>query len=266
MLYGAMNSPIEPVIEELRVVHELGFDYFEITMDAPEAHFTVISRERDTLMKALNSLGMGVVCHLPTFVSTADLTPALREASLKEVLSSMEVAAQLRALKLVLHPSRVGGLGALVKDRVNRYAMESLETIVARADGLGLCICIENMFPQNGIFFNPEDFVPLFERFPALRLTLDTGHAHLSGSDGSKNLDFIRMFGDRIGHIHMSDNFGFQDNHLPVGTGTIDFPSIINALQGVKYNDTITFEVFSHDKDYLKISRKKIAALFGENP
>lgn len=262
MLYGAMNSPVKPVIEELKTVHELGFDYFELTMDAPEAHFTKIRRDQDTLMKALESFQMGIVCHLPTFVSTADLTPALRKASLNEVLSSLEVAADLHAMKVVLHPSRMGGIGVHVRDRVVGYAMESLETIVAGADRLGVCVCIENMFPQNGLFYEPADFVSLFERFPGLKLTLDTGHAHLTGGGGSKTLGFIDMFGNRIGHIHVSDNFGIQDNHLPVGTGTIDFPPIIRALKRIPYDDTITLEVFSRDKDYLRISREKLIKMF----
>ncbi len=266
MLYGAMNSPLKPVLRELETVHELGFDYFELTMDAPEAHHSKITRERDSIIRALQDRKMGLVCHLPTFVTTADLTPALRDASLKEVIASLEVAADLQALKAVLHPSRLGGLGIHVREMVTEYALDSLDAIVKRAESLGVCLCLENMFPQNGYLFDPPDFIEIFEMFPGLRLTLDTGHAHLTGADGSKNLEFIEMFGSRIGHVHISDNFGTQDNHLPVGTGTIHFPPIIEALKRIEYDDTITFEVFSHDKDYLRITREKIAVMFGERP
>ena len=78
-----------------------------------------------------------------------------------------------------------------------------------------------------------------------------------------KTIDFINLFADRIDHIHISDNFGKEDNHLPIGTGTIDFPKIVKALKEIGYNKTITLEIFSRDKDYLKISRDKLAALFG---
>ena len=44
--------------------------------------------------------------------------------------------------------------------------------------------------------------------------------------------------------------------------GTIDFQGIIKALKGISYNDTVTFEVFSHDRDYLKISKEKFVAMF----
>jgi len=262
MLYGAMNSPIRPVIKELKEINELGFDYLELTMDAPKAHYGMINQQKEELLRTLEGFDMGLVCHLPTFVSTADLTSSLREASLKEVLESLNSAAGLKPLKVVLHPSNIGGLGVLVMDQARKYAMKSLEAIVGKADYLGLVLCIENMFPRTHSLINPEDFVEVFDNFPTLKMTLDTGHGHIEGEGGRKTLKFIERFADRICHIHVSDNFGKEDNHLPVGTGTIDFPKIIEAIKRIGYNDTVTFEVFSHDRDYLRISKEKFVAMF----
>jgi sugar phosphate isomerase/epimerase len=36
----------------------------------------------------------------------------------------------------------------------------------------------------------------------------------------------------------------------------------VKALKGIGYNDTITLEVFSRDRDYLKMSRKKMEEMF----
>ena len=38
MLYGAMNFPIRPVLDEIQAIGSLGLDYFELAMDPPEAH------------------------------------------------------------------------------------------------------------------------------------------------------------------------------------------------------------------------------------
>ena len=148
-------------------------------------------------------------------------------------------------------------------DQEREYALRSLDVIVEKANNLGLCLCIENMFPQSPSLVDPEDFVEIFERFPTLKLTLDTGHAHIRGRGGKKTLDFIERFYDRIGHIHANDNFGNEDSHLPIGTGTIDFQGIIKALKGIGYDGTITLEVFSRDRDYVRISREKLAAMIG---
>ena len=261
MLYGAMNFPIRPVLKELEEISQLGFDYLELTMDAPQAHHRIIKQQKEELLKALDRHKMGLICHLPTFVSTADLTDSLRETSLSEVLESLEVAADLGPLKVVLHPSHIAGLSVFVMDQARQHALKSLDTIVEKADHLGICLCIENMFPRSRSLVDPEDFVEIFERFPTLKLTLDTGHAHIKGRGGNKVLDFIERFHDRIGHIHANDNFGNEDSHLPIGAGTIDFQRIIKALKGIGYDGTITLEVFSRDRDYLRISRDKAAAM-----
>ena len=107
----------------------------------------------------------------------------------------------------------------------------------------------------------PEDFAEVFERFPAFKLTLDTGHANMESKGGKRVLGFIERFSGRIAHVHANDNFGKEDNHLPIGAGTIDFPKIIKALKGIGYDGTITLEVFSQDRDYLKISKEKLTVM-----
>lgn len=261
MLYGAMNLPIRPVLKELEVIAALGFDYMELTMDSPRAHHSVILKQKQKILAALDRHGMRLVCHLPTFVSTADLTTRLREASVRETLEALEVAASLQPLKVVLHPSMIVGLSVLVIHQAREYAMKSLSVIADKAEALGIDLCLENLFPQSHSLVEPEDFIEVFERFPYLKMTLDTGHANIGDRGGRRALDFLRRFGDRIGHVHASDNFGKEDNHLPIGVGMIDFPKIMKALRRISYNDTITLEVFSRDKDYLRISREKLAAM-----
>ena len=118
------------------------------------------------------------------------------------------------------------------------------------------------MFPISNSLVDPDDFVEIFEMFPALKMTLDIGHANIGSKGGERVFGFIERFDDRIEHIHVSDNFGKEDSHLPVGTGTVDFPKIINAIKGIGYDKTITLEVFSRDRDYLKLSRDKLVDLF----
>ena len=264
MLYGAMNFPVRPVLDELEVLSGLGFDYLELAMDPPQAHYSVIRKKKVELRKALDRHTMDVVCHLPTFVSTADLTDRLRETSLAEVLDSLETAAELKPLKVVLHPSTVRGLSVFAMERVMVYLFKSLELVVEKADHLGLSLCIENMFPQHYSLVNPEDFVEVFERFPTLRLTLDMGHGQIESAGGKRTIEFIERFADRIYHVHASDNLGKADDHLPIGAGVIDFQELVKALKKSGYDETVTLEVFSRDRDYLRLSRDKFAEMMKE--
>jgi sugar phosphate isomerase/epimerase len=262
MQYGAMNFPIKPVVDELEDIAAMGFDYLELAMDPPRAHYTIIRQHKNSVLKALNSHSMGVICHLPTFVSTADLTDSIREASLQEMLSSIEVAAELGAQKVVLHPGHIGGLGLYIKETAMALANASLAAIIVRAQTLGLCVCLENMFPKCRAFFEPGDFDDILNRFPDLMLTLDTGHANIDARGAQRTLDFIEKFGSRIGHLHISDNSGKRDDHLPIGSGVIDFLKIIHALKQCGYDGTATLEIFSEDRRELKKSRERFDEMF----
>ena len=259
MLYGAMNFPIRPLLDEVESIASLGFDYLELAMDPPGAHYSTVREQKGELLKALEQKDMGLVCHLPCFLSTADLTESIRRASVEEELASLELAAELEPLKVVIHPSYAMGLGRYLPDKTLEYARESLMEVAEKAESLGLTLCLENMFPRTGILVRADDFAGVFERFPSLKMTLDTGHANIGAKGRNRSLEFIEKFPDRIGHVHASDNFGKEDNHIPIGTGTVDYPRIVKALKSIGYDDTMTLEVFSPDRDYLKKSREKIA-------
>ena len=261
MKYGAMNFPIKPLLREIEEIGEMGFDYVEVTMDPPEATPQKILGQKQSIQELLHRYGMGVMGHLPTFVWTSDLYESLRKVSLQENFDALEAAAELGIEKVVLHPGYITGLGKFLLDKAKRYGMESIEAILKKASSLGITLCIENMFPQSNFLSHPHEFQEVFEVSPEIRLTLDIGHANLGGGK-NKSSEFIHRYGYRIGHVHANDNFGKEDNHLPIGAGIIDFERILRELKEAQYDETITLEVFSKDKDYLKLSKVKIKQMW----
>jgi sugar phosphate isomerase/epimerase len=261
MKYGAMNFPVKPLLQEMQEIGEMGFNYVELTMDPPEATPQKILSQKRSIRELLNRYGMGIIGHLPTFVWTSDLYESLRRVSLQENFDALEAGAELGIEKMVLHPGYITGLGKFLLDKARGYGMESIEIILKKATSLGITLCIENMFPQTHFLSHPHEFQEVFETFPELRLNLDIGHANLGGGK-NKSFEFIQRYGYRIGHVHANDNFGKEDNHLPIGAGIIDFERILKELKQTQYNETITLEVFSKDKDYLKISQEKIKRMW----
>lgn len=261
MKYGAMNFPVKPLLQEIEEIGELGFDYMELTMDPPEAAPQKVLAQKKSILNLLNRYKMGITGHLPTFVWTSDLYESLRNASLHENIKAIEASAELGIEKLVLHPGYITGMGKFVIDKAKGYGLESIEAILKKTNSLGMTLCIENMFPQANFLTQPHEFQEVFETFPEIRLALDIGHANLGG-DRSRAIEFIQRYGYHIGHIHANDNFGKEDNHLPIGAGLIDFDRIIKALKQTSYDETITIEVFSKDRDYLRISKEKIKRMW----
>ncbi len=73
-----------------------------------------------------------------------------------------------------------------------------------------------------------------------LGVCVDTGHANL-GDLGAPRA--IRMAGPRLLTLHLHDNGGEVDDHLPPGRGTIDWPAVMAALREVGFRRPLQLEL-----------------------
>ena len=55
--------------------------------------------------------------------------------------------------------------------------------------------------------------------------------------------------------MHVHDNKGRFDEHLPLGVGNVDWPEAARALRGASYDGTVTLEVFAKEPVYTHASR-----------
>jgi len=262
MIYGATNNPFRPLIDEIRVLSALGFDYLELCLDPPHGIPEALRPGLAEVRSMLIGEGLGLpVVHLPVFVSLADVYPSIREASLSEVFKALDLAAELGAKKAVLHPGYLTGLMNFTPDIGKGYASESMDKILERAAGFDIMVCLENLFYFAGHMYRPEEFREVLERSPALMMTLDLAHANIRAPKGQAEA-FVEIARGRIGHVHVGDNNGQKDDHLPVGAGRVDVAGGLAAIKASGYDETITIEVFSPDRDYLAMSLKKVMTIW----
>lgn len=103
---------------------------------------------------------------------------------------------------------------------------------------------------------------------PHVGFTLDVGH--VSFEDGAGYRDFgsipglIDHVGARLFHVHAHDYDGVHD-HIPIGTGGIDWPRVIEALKRVGYRGVLCLELNpdrASPADILE-SRRRLLELLG---
>jgi sugar phosphate isomerase/epimerase len=133
-----------------------------------------------------------------------------------------------------------------------------LREVVRYGKKLGMTIMLENC-PKGITEF--EDFKYIVNNVSGLKVHFDIAHAFVCG--GMKDIKkYIKNFGSKIEHVHLSDNHGKEDEHLPIGKGDISFKRVVKMLKNINYNKTITFEVFTEDKKDVVRSREKIKKLW----
>ena len=260
MLYGAMNSPLAPVRDEVRTLAALGFDYLELCLDPPmAAPDNLNTGQLKTVLADENFPAL--VAHLPTFVWLADIYPSIREASITEVVRALDACALMEIKKAVLHPGYLTGMMKAIPQAGQQVTVEVLERLLKEATERGIALCLENMFPRAGQMYRPEEFVEILNLLPGLMMTLDLAHANIKAPPNRVKA-MLDAGGDRIQHVHVSDNNGADDDHLPVGVGRAGLANGLAMLKKAGYDLTITLEVFSPDRDYLRQSLDKIRLIW----
>ena len=160
-----------------------------------------------------------------------------------------EAFAEIGVTLVNLHPAIRGLRG---RDAVERNAAAVAE-VAARTAGLGVTVMVENM---GGAFGTPEELAPLVDAAPGVRFHLDVGHANIRPYGQPNRLEsLLEEFGERIAHVHVHDNKGRYDEHLPLGVGTVDWPAAARALRATGYDGTVTLEAFAKEPAYTAASR-----------
>lgn len=261
MQYGVMNNPVLNLEQEIACVAQSAFDYIEIALDPPGAHYSDVIARGEVYGGFLQQHRLPVICHMPTFVALADLSPHIREASLLETVGGFEAAAFLGAQKIVLHPPFFSGMGRYARAQSIELAWESLDFLTAKAYEYGFTVCLENLDGRDDeLGSDAEDMARLLERYEDIYMTLDMAHAFVRG--GHKAMErFWELCHGRIKHVHISDNWGRADDHLPLGVAGLNLALAAGLLKKYAYDDTITLEVFATDRAYRDLSLTRFKAV-----
>lgn len=254
MQFGVMNNPMVDIFEEIAMAVDLGFDFLDLTLEPEETFSATVDVKR--IGKALSNGNLGVVGHTAWYLPIASPFPELRELAIKELERCLRVFHDLGVERMNLHPYMKVPLHD--SEWVITQNIDAIARLVETAKPLNMQILVENMPNYSRVAY----LKPLLEAVPEALMLLDVGHANL-GADYNHSEELLAHFGDRLGHVHVSDNRGGTDDmHLPLGVGNVNWVKIVRALKNVGYDGTITIEVFGDDDDYLVLSRDKLKRLW----
>jgi len=253
MKIGFPNHPRKNLVEEVEWIGRNKFDFVDLFLEEDEAVPAKIRVEKVKIL--LQTYGLGVVGHTAWYLPIGSPIESLREAAIKEIVGCFEVFSKIGAVFVTVHanwPWRAFS----AKEGIE-FQAESLRKLVGEAERHDLKLMYEPIdTPRDSV----KNVSTILCEFPELFLNVDVGHANLFGK---KPEQFVRTFHERIAHVHLHDNTGDSDLHLPMGCGVIDWEKTLKALKRY-YDGTITLEVFSRDRDYVLLSKEKLRKLWSE--
>ena len=252
MKLGFANHPRRDILEEIDWIGGQAFDFVDLCLESDRADPETL--DIAALRKRLERWRLGCVGHTAYYLPTGSPMAALRRAAVDAATRCLEACARIGAPAMTVHTHWPPGLFS--PDEGVAFQVESLGLIVAAGQVRGVDVMLEPIGTERD---TPERIQEIIRRVPGLACHLDLGHGNLCGRTPE---DFIRAFAGRIRHVHASDNDGIRDLHLPPGVGHIDWETVLGALKATGYDGTITLEVFSRDRDYVRLGRDKIRALW----
>ncbi|MCX6695704.1 MAG: sugar phosphate isomerase/epimerase [Candidatus Altiarchaeota archaeon] len=257
MKVGAMNNPRKNLVDEVKLIGDYGFDYFDLTIEYPEATPEKIRANMRAFKDALSSYKLHLVGHMPWFLTIIHPYDSVRSAVISECDKIFGMCQELEIEHVTIHPDFMK-LKREQKELVDR-TIESLKVLSKNAKKHNLTLCLENFEEE---YFSVENLKQIMSSVDGLKFTLDVGHAFMKVKKVENVLNMISELKPYIYHVHMHDNGGFRDEHLPLGVGSIEFPKIIKGLKNIGYDKTITLEIHAEDREYLQISLRKLRLMW----
>lgn len=168
-------------------------------------------------------------------LSPCAIDPCARELAAFRYRQAIDAASELGVNRLVIHGGYIPQVyypEYYVESAIDFYKgfLASIKTDVM--------IALENVMEPS-----PDTLVAIVNGVddPRLGLCLDVGHANCNVSSLPPQ-EWIAPMKERLFHVHLHNNLGDKDLHLPLGEGVIDMEGIMDTLAEACPNATFTVE------------------------
>ena len=244
--------------QSLRLIKSVGFDAMDYPLYSDKEYRafdlsrgeTSLSRAKE-IRKAADEVGIVIgQTHAP-FGYRAD-DGSTEEVILDAYKRAAEATAILGAKYMVVHPVKFDDCAFDHRREecfdLNIHLFNKLTPILQET---GIVALLENMFiteRKDGfkrllptIYSTGEELARAKDILgDNYAVCLDSGHAFITKEDVPQ---MIRTLGDRLAALHLHDNTGERDDHLPPYFGKMPMDSLFSSLKEVGYVGNLNFEV-----------------------
>jgi len=208
------------------------------------SHYALQSLDKNQCIETAQTLkdaGLKVTFHAPFMdLRPGALDDAIQKTSLDRIKQAFELAQYFHPLKIVCHPSFDTRYYVNCDDLWLENSVNFWRQLIPIAGDAGSMIALENVYEKD-----PTIMRRLLETLASdhVCFCFDTGHFNVFARAPLET--WMAEMGRYIGHLHLHDNFGKFDDHLPIGAATFPFERFFTELKKLKIKPTITLEAHS---------------------
>lgn len=212
----------------------------EISLEG-DTLYTASAAEYREVAEALTGAGLACTLHAPFF----DLAPgAIDERILAASRAKLELAfgliAVFRPSSIVCHLGYEKNKHGYKKEAWFAASLATWQGLLAVAEERGVPLMLENTYEEG-----PEQHQRMLGALasPMAGFCFDVGHTLAFAK--SRWQDWFPAMAPWLKQLHLHDNNGERDEHLPPGRGKFDFPGFFAFLRDDKLAPIITLEAHS---------------------
>lgn len=237
-------------LEFIEWLHEIGLKHIEIKRD----HDFIYPLTIDNVRKLRKHCDMTLEYHAPyRDFNLSSVNPKTQINCVNQIEEIIGLVHELEGDYVNTHLGKIPDYyPEPMKVKARESCVKPLQSCVNSAHDVGVKLCIENDPAKPNLLQFGKEADNLFEMINEIGedvgITLDVGHANTSETT---IFEFIKIFKDIIWVIHLNDNDGIMDSHLPIGIGNINFKEVLIALKDITNKDfAFLFEMARYEHIY----------------
>jgi sugar phosphate isomerase/epimerase len=253
---------LEDILAAIDDAKRLGFQYMELEGVGPQLH--TVAMKRAKIKRHCEANGVKLIDFVPVLPDTMSTKPQKRRKALKDFELGCELGAYFETGMVqadTFHlPIHVEAPYDVSKEFAFSYKPPSIRIdpkfdfweffdnilvpSISECNGMaqdhGLRLCIEPRTWEN--VSNTWAFALLMREINSKNLGAVLDVAHLAAQKMSPSL-CAEMLGKWTFYVHASDNDFMTEDHLEVGTGKVDWESLLEALKKHQYKGFIGIDI-----------------------
>jgi len=250
MPFHFLHNKYLPMVIKEKINPEISFNHYTLDNFKKEDYKKVA----DQLLEA----GLRITFHAPFMdLRPGAIDPKIRRVTMERLIQVFDLVPYFRPLSVVCHASFDKRYYVSSENMWLKNSIETWQQLVKLAAEMKTILALENVYESDCQQLNL-----LLTAFPSpyVCFCFDTGHFNVFAETPLE--DWINSLGLRLGQVHIHDNNGILDEHLPVGDGNFPFRDFFKMIRERGLEPIVTIESHTEKDLWRMLENIKAIKLF----